>query len=96
MLIGLIRREYGKDEAVQILYKKKSNQVHEILFEQDINIADTPLWQRRGIGIYRKKIVIHGYNPVINENVISKRWKPITDCELPVFNEEFFHLNQIL
>ena len=90
-----LRREHGKDEVVQILYKKKSNQVHEILFEQDINIVDTPLWQRRGIGIYRKEIVINGYNPIINENVISKRWKPITDWELPVFNEKFFHLNQI-
>jgi hypothetical protein len=33
---------------------------------------------------------------MINEDVISKRWKPITDWELPVFNEEFFYINQIL
>ncbi len=89
-------REYGKEEAIKILYKKKSSQIHEILFERDINIADTPVWQRRGIGIYRKEIVIQGYNPISKDNVLSKRWKPINDCELPVFNEEFFHHNQLL
>jgi tRNA(His) guanylyltransferase len=91
-----LRREYGKDKAIQILYKKKSNQIHDILFEQDMNIADIPLWQRRGIGIYREEMIIQGYNPIINEEVMSKRWKPITDWKLPVFNEEFFHVNQIL
>ena len=91
-----LRREYGKEEAIQILDKKKSSQIHEILFEQDINVTEAPLWQRRGLGIYRKKKIIQGYNPISKENVLSKRCKPITDWELPVFNEEFFYYHQIL
>jgi tRNA(His) guanylyltransferase len=91
-----LRKEYSKKEAVQILNKKKSHQLHDILFERKINIAEVPSWQRRGVGIYRKNVVVEGYNPVNQEDVLSKRLKPFTDWELPVFSEEFFSSKQIL
>lgn len=91
-----LRQKYGKDETMQILDKKKGNQIHEILFKENININNTPIWQRRGIGIYRKEIKIQGYNPLTNKKVWFKRFKPFTDWEMPILNEDVSLFNQII
>ena len=51
-----LREEYGKSQAVEILNKKKSSELHEILFERGLNMSEVPQWQRRGIGLYKKEI----------------------------------------
>lgn len=91
-----LRKEYGKKEATQILDKKKSEEIHEILFKRKINVSEVPIWQRRGVGIYRRKISVEGYNPIEQEYVSSYRWKPFADWELPIFNEEFFSSKEII
>jgi len=91
-----LREEYSKKESMEILRKKKSNQLHDILFERDINPAELPAWQRRGIGIYKKEVVIEGYNPIKDENVRSTRKKIFIDNDLPIFNAEFFGKKRIL
>jgi tRNA(His) guanylyltransferase len=90
-----LRQEYGKEEASQILNKKKSSQIHDILFEREVNVTDKPLWQRRGVGIYRKKVSVEGYNPLSHEDVLTSRWKPFPDWELPLFKDEFFKIHQL-
>ncbi len=85
-----LREEYGKSEAVEILNKKKSSELHEILFERGLNISELPQWQRRGIGLYKKEISINGYNPLSKENVTSSRSKIYKDWELPLFDNDFF------
>jgi tRNA(His) guanylyltransferase len=92
----ILREEYSKKESMEILRKKKSNQLHDILFERGINLAELPAWQRRGIGLYKKEVVIEGYNPVKDERVKSTRKKVFLDDDLPLFNEEFFSKKLIL
>jgi tRNA(His) guanylyltransferase len=87
----ILREEFGKSRAVEILDKKKSNELHEILFKRGLNMSEVPQWQRRGIGLYKKKISINGYNPVNKENVTSTRSKIYKDKELPLFDNEFFN-----
>ncbi len=82
--------EYGKKEAALFLKGKQKQELHDLLFERDVNIMDVPLWQRRGVAIYREKVSVKGYNPVKQEKVVSHRWKPHVDWELPIFNLEFF------
>jgi tRNA(His) 5'-end guanylyltransferase len=89
-----LRGEYGKSRAVEILNKKKSSELHEILFERGLNMSEVPQWQRKGIGLYKKEISIDGYNPINKENVTSNRSRIYTDWELPLFDNEFF--NKIL
>lgn len=91
-----LRKEYSKKEAAQMLEKKKTQQIHEILFERKVNVADVPSWQRRGVAIYRKMIAVEGYNPIKKEDVLSERWKPFSDWELPIFSREIFKEKQIL
>ena len=86
-----LREEFGKSRAVEILDKKKSSELHEILFERGLNMTEVPSWQRRGVGLYRKNVSIKGYNPINKENVISNRLRIYKDWELPLFDEKFFH-----
>lgn len=90
-----LREEYDKSRAIEILNKKKSSELHEILFERGLNIGEVPAWQKRGIGLYKKTIPISGYNPINNEKVISNRLRVYTDWELPLLNEDFFKSNLI-
>ena len=85
-----LREEHSKSRAVEILNKKKSSELHEILFERGLNMSEVPQWQRRGIGLYKKEISINGYNPVNKENVTSNRFKVYKDWELPLFDDKFF------
>ena len=85
-----LRKDYNKKEAVKMLKEKKSSNLHDILFEKGINLADLPSWQRRGVGIYKKVVLIDGYNPIENKKVSSKRKKIFVDYDLPILNEKFF------
>lgn len=91
-----LRKEHSQSEAMSILHKKKSSQLHELLFQKDINLAQMPAWQRRGIGLYKRKVEIEGLNPLLQEKVISHRNKIIVDWELPLFNEKFFYDTYLL
>jgi tRNA(His) guanylyltransferase len=91
-----LRKEHDKEETARILDRKKKQELHELLFQNDLNIIDFPAWQRRGLAIYRESIIVDGYNPLKDEKVTSKRFKPFIDWDLPVFNDEFFVLKNIL
>lgn len=71
---------YKPLEIAKKLKGMKTEDLHEIMFEHGINLAETPAWQRRGILIYkqpyRKKIA--------NQNII--RWKIIENWDLPLFS----------
>jgi tRNA(His) 5'-end guanylyltransferase len=85
-----LSEQYSKKDAVELLDGKKKQELHDLLFERDVNVTDIPIWQRRGVAIYREKVSVEGYNPVKKEKVISHRWKPYVDWDLPIFNREFF------
>ncbi len=85
-----LREEYSKKEATEILKKKKSGQLHDILFERGMNVAELPSWQRRGIGIYKKVVMVEGYNPIEKKSVQSRRKKIHVDYHLPIFDAVFF------
>lgn len=86
-----LREEFSKKEATEILKKKKSNDLHDILFKRGINLAELPAWQRRGIGIYKKEVMIEGYNPVEKKKTQSMRKRVYVDHNLPIFDAEFFY-----
>jgi len=91
-----LRKEHSKEETMTLLHKKKSNQLHEILFQQGINLAQMPAWQRRGIGLYTRKVEVEGLNPLTHEKVTSQRNKITIDWDLPMFDEKFFNEKSII
>jgi len=91
-----LRKEHDKEEAAKILDKKKKPELHELLFQKNVDIIDLPGWQRRGVAVYREIVTVEGYNPVKDEKVKSMRFKPFIDWDLPLFSDEFFFLRKIL
>ena len=91
-----LRENYDKIKSVEILNKKKSNELHNLLFENGLNINNVPPWQRRGIGFYKTKLEVNGYNPVSNIPVKSDRNRLKIDHDLPIINKEFFKKKFIL
>ncbi|MBP2046183.1 tRNA(His) guanylyltransferase Thg1 family protein [Methanobacterium aggregans] len=92
----MLREDHSKEEAVELLQMKKSRDLHELIFERGINIVEVPAWQRRGIGMYKKRVQVEGYNPISRKNVVSERLKLLEDWNLPLFDETFLKNTEIL
>ncbi|WP_406670927.1 tRNA(His) guanylyltransferase Thg1 family protein [Methanolobus sp. ZRKC4] len=84
----LLSEGMKEEDAAMHLKRKKSSDMHEILFERGINISKVPAWQRRGIMILRKEIEIKGFNPHLNVRTTSTRTKIFSDREIPLFSSE--------
>lgn len=82
-------RKEGADkrQATSSLQGKDASYKNEFLFQRGINFNDTPVWQRRGIGLYYQEIEKEGFNPIKKENVVTKRREITTDYELPIKEE---------
>ena len=68
----------------------KLNEVHELLFQNGINLNDVETYKKRGMGVYRKQKKVVGFNKKENKNQTSYRSYVYTDWELPKFSEDFF------
>jgi tRNA(His) 5'-end guanylyltransferase len=65
--------------------------MHELMYnKKNINLSQLPNWQKRGIGIYKTLVEIEGFNPKKQVKTSSFRHKIKVDCELPIFDNDFF------
>jgi tRNA(His) guanylyltransferase len=60
---------------------------NELLFQAGVNFNDLPLWQRRGTGLYRERYEREGYNPKVDQKVVTARRRIKVDRELPAGEE---------
>ena len=88
--ISYLKKKYSNTDANDKIKGMKLNEIHELLFQNGINLNDIETYKKRGIGIYRKNKKVKGFNKKENKNQISYRNYVYTDWELPMFNEEFF------
>jgi len=80
-------KEIGDRRRTQeFLTGKKSNEIHDLLFERGINISKTPAWQRRGIMLYWEVVELEkefeGRKVRFRRRVIIENWN------LPLFDSE--------
>jgi len=75
-------------EASDRLKGLKSGKLHELAWDHDINLAKTPVWQRRGIMVYKQGYIKKGVNPLTDEITKTQRYRVVQDWELPIFKEE--------
>lgn len=75
-------------EATEQLKGMKSESLHQLAWEHGINLAETPVWQRRGIMVYKQKFEKEGHNPLTGEDSKVFRSKIIHDWELPLFKSD--------
>ena len=88
--ISYLKTKYSNAQANDKIKGMKLNEIHELLFQNGINLNDIETYKKRGIGIYRKNKKIEGFNKKENKNQISYRSYVFTDWELPKFNRDFF------
>ena len=88
--IAYLKSIYSNDVANNKINGLKLNEVHELLYQNGINLNDVDTYKKRGIGIYRKNKKVVGFNKKENREQVSYRSYVYTDWELPIFNEEFF------
>ena len=84
----LIRSGLNENEAALRLKNMKAAQIHELVFEHGINLAETPAWQRCGIMVYRESYEKTGYDPIKRIEVRTDRTKVIQDWNISVFKTE--------
>jgi tRNA(His) 5'-end guanylyltransferase len=76
-----VLREMGHkpSEISRRLKRLKTEELHEIMFKQSVNLAKTPAWQRRGILLYKEPFLKK------TKNFIVARWKIKENWNLPLF-----------
>jgi len=59
----------------------KTREIHEIVFKQGFNLAKTPLWQRRGILVYKEPYLKKAGKCLTVRQKIRENWN------LPLFTK---------
>ena len=88
--IEYLKTKHSNTEANDKIKGMNIGDIHELLFENGINLNDVETYKKRGLGIYRKNKKIVGFNKKENKNQTSYRSYVYTDWQLPIFNQEFF------
>lgn len=88
--ISHLKSKYSNNEANDKINGMKLNEIHELLFQDGINLNDVETYKKRGIGIYRQYKKVEGFNKKENRNQTSYRSYVYEDWTLPKFSENFF------
>ena len=88
--ISYLKSKYSNNEANDKIKGMNLSDIHELLFENGINLNDVESYKKRGIAVYRKYKQVTGFNKKENKNQTSYRSYVYTDWEIPKFSEKFF------
>ena len=88
--ISYLKTKYSNDEANDKINGMKSNEIHELLYQNGINLNDVETYKKRGIAVYRKNKKVVGFNKKENKDQVSYRSYIYVDWDVPKFNEGFF------
>ncbi len=84
----LLKTGLKENEAALRLKNMKASDIHELVFQHGINLAETPAWQRCGILIYREAYEKQGYDPIKKIEVKTLRTRIIQEWNTPIFKTE--------
>jgi len=83
---ALLERGLSRRSAALNMKGMNSQEIHDMLFDRGINLAETPAWQRRGILVCKEVYKKPGYDPKKSLRVIARRSKVIQDWDIPLFS----------
>ncbi len=88
--ISYLKSKYSNSKANDKIKGMNLSDIHELLFENGINLNDVETYKKRGIAVYRKNRKVVGLNKKENREQISYRSYVDCDWEVPKFDEDFF------
>ncbi|HUU75377.1 MAG TPA: tRNA(His) guanylyltransferase Thg1 family protein [Methanoregulaceae archaeon] len=81
----LISSGISRREAARHLKGMPSKEMHEMMFKAGVNLSKTPVWQRRGVLVYKRKKTVKGFNPKIGTMTDTIRTSVVIERDLPQF-----------
>ena len=89
--IHFLKSKYSSSQANEKINGLNLSDIHDLLFENGINLNDIDIWKKRGIGVYRKNKEVIGFNKKESKEQISYRSFIYVDYTLPIFSKGFFN-----
>ena len=89
--IYFLKSKYSSSQANEKINGLNLSDIHDLLFENGINLNDIDIWKKRGIGVYRKNKEVIGFNKKELKEQISYRSFIYVDYNLPIFSKGFFN-----
>jgi tRNA(His) 5'-end guanylyltransferase len=89
--IYFLKSKYSSSQANEKINGLNLSDIHDLLFENGINLNDVDIWKKRGIGVYRKNKEVIGFNKKESKEQISYRSFIYVDYNLPIFSKGFFN-----
>jgi tRNA(His) 5'-end guanylyltransferase len=87
---------HGVAEATATLEGTSVAEKNELLFQAGINFNDLSLWQRRGTGLYWERYEREGYNPKLDQRVVTTRRRIKVDRDLPMGEEHADFIRRLM
>ena len=84
----LLKSGLSENNAAKRLKNLKASSIHELVFQHGINLAETPVWQRCGVLVYREKFEKEGFDPIKKIEVKTQRTRIIQEWNTPIFKSE--------
>jgi tRNA(His) 5'-end guanylyltransferase len=75
---------FNPKQATEKIEKMSQSDKNELLFQFGINYNNLPLWQKRGVGIYNKKVNKLGFNPTTQQTSDCFRNELFVEKELTI------------
>jgi tRNA(His) 5'-end guanylyltransferase len=86
----------GVADATKALQGKSVADKNELLFQAGINFNDLPRWQRRGTGLYWERYEREGFNPKLDQRVLTSRRRIKVNQELEMGAEYVAFIERLM
>ena len=84
----LVKEGMVERDASAKMHGMKFVDIHEMVWQRGINLGETPGWQRKGVLVYKKKVLKEGFNPIRKEKVSVTRVELDELWDPPIFNSQ--------
>lgn len=82
----LIKKGFSPRKATKKLAELKTKDLIQLMKENNLDPNKLPLWQRKGIMLYKEAYKKKGYDPIRKKSVIVTRYRVKENWQLPAFN----------
>lgn len=89
--IWVLKNQFSDKLANEKIKGLKYQEIHDLLFDNGINLNDVDNWKKRGICLYKKDKEVFGFNKKKNKEQSSFRKYIYKDYNIPKFSSKFFN-----
>jgi len=92
----LRKKNKSQKEATNFLLKMSVSDKNDLLFDNEVNFNELPLWQKRGMGFYWEDYGKESVNPKTGEHMLTARRRVKCDLHIPMKDEYNVFLRSLI